>query len=233
MRVSFIIPTMNERSNIAAAVESAWSAGAAEVIVADGGSIDGTLEVAEQVECTLVRSPTGRAIQQNSGAAEASGDVLLFQHADTRLVKDGVRQIEAALGEERVVCGAFAQQIEAGGRLYRWLEWGNAFRVRRMGVAYGDQAVFVRRHVFADVGGFPEVGLLEDLLLMRELRSRYGSPVLLDGPLKISARRWQENGVIRQTARNWFILSLHKLGVRPNALAGFYPRHDARPVVES
>ena len=138
MRVSFIIPTMNEQSNVESAVESAWRAGAAEVIVADGGSTDATLVIAERIECRLVRSAAGRAAQQNAGAAEASGDVLLFQHADTRLVEAGVQQIEAALTDERVACGAFVQHIDAEGTLYRWLEQGNAFRVRRWGVAYGD-----------------------------------------------------------------------------------------------
>lgn len=224
---------MNEQPNIEAAVESAWRAGAAEVIVVDGGSHDGTQQIAERIDCTLVPAETGRAKQQNAGAAAASGEVLLFLHADTRLVEDGVRQIEAALRDERTVCGAFRQSIDAEGVLYRWLEWGNAFRVRRIRTAYGDQGIFVRSEIFADVGGFPNVPILEDLILMRELRRRGASPVLLEGPLQISARRWQDNGVIRQTARNWMILSLYKLGRRPEALASWYPRHDVKGLTES
>ena len=86
----------------------------------------------------------------------------------------------------------------------------------------------MRRGVFAAVGGFPQVALLEDLLLMKALRRSIGRPVLLPGPLLVSARRWQNNGVVRQTARNWFILSLFKLGVQPDTLAGLYRRHDAQ-----
>lgn len=233
MRVSFIIPTMNERANVEQSVESAWRAGAAEVIVVDGGSTDGTLQIAERLECKLVRSNAGRATQQNAAAARATGDVLLFQHADTRLIADGVSQIESALVDARIACGAFKQRIDAAGVLYRWLECGNAFRVRRLGVAYGDQGLFIRRDLFTEVGGFPNVPILEDLLLLRELRRRSHFPVLLEGPLQISARRWQKYGVIRQTMQNWRILALYKMGVAPEALAGLYRRHDTQVVVGS
>jgi hypothetical protein len=109
--------------------------------------------------------------------------------------------------------------------LYRCLDRGNAARVRWRGSAYGDQAIWMRRQLFFDLGGFPDVPLLEDLLLMRRFRRR-AWPVLLPGPLHVSARRWQRHGVMRQTLRNWSILAAHACGASPQRLAHWYRRHD-------
>jgi rSAM/selenodomain-associated transferase 2 len=224
--VSIIIPAFNEAERIVAAVSRAVTSGAQEVIVVDGGSEDGTLELARQQPCQTLSGPRGRAVQQNLGARHARGDVVLFLHADTWLEPDGVRQIGAACDDPRVVAGAFRQRIEAEGRLYRLLEWGNAWRARRRGLPYGDQGIFVRRTAFEAVGGFPEMRLLEDLLLMKRLR-RQTKPVLLPGPLHVDARRWRRHGVLRQTARNWLILTAARLGVHPDRLAEFYAAHES------
>ena len=225
VRVSVIIPALNEAANIAAAIDGAWQAGAHEVIVVDGGSADGTLEIATRQKCLALSSVRGRAVQQNVGARRASGDVLLFLHADTWLAAGGVGQIVEAMQPARVVAGAFRQRIDAAGVLYRLLERGNALRAR-WGRPYGDQGIFVRREVFERVGGFPEVRLLEDVLFVRQLR-RLGRLALLPGPLHVSARRWRRHGVVRQTLRNWRILAAAKLGVSPDQLAGLYPPHES------
>ncbi|MDP6447654.1 MAG: TIGR04283 family arsenosugar biosynthesis glycosyltransferase [Pirellulaceae bacterium] len=227
MRATIIIPAINEASHIEGAVDSAWRAGASEVIVVDGGSQDGCDQLAEQSNCRLLRSPPGRACQQNAGAAAATGDVLVFQHADSYFAAGALAQLTERATDPAAQCGAFYQRIDADGVRYRLLERGNASRVRRLGVAYGDQGIFVRRELFEQIGGFPEVRLLEDLLLLKELR-RHSWPQLLPGPLHISARRWQQNGVIRQTLRNWRILMAYKLGVKPDDLVKHYPRHDNR-----
>lgn len=224
MQISIVIPAWNEVDRIAAAVRRACETGAHEVIVADGTSRDGTAEAARAAGAAVVECRRGRAVQQNTAAHQARGDVLLFLHADTWLAADGGTQIERALADSRVLCGAFRQRIEADGRLYRWLERGNAWRAARRGLPYGDQGIFIRRAVFDDVGGFPECQLLEDLLLMRRLRRR-AWPVLLPGPLHVSARRWQRYGVVGQTARNCLLLSAERLGVHPDRLASFYPPH--------
>jgi rSAM/selenodomain-associated transferase 2 len=222
MTISIIIPAWNEVELIAQSVARAWATGPCEVLLADGGSDDGTADAAQVAGAVVVPAPRGRALQQNAAARQVQGDVLLFLHADTWLARDGLRQIDQALAESQAECGAFRQQIEADGRIYRLLEMGNAWRAARRGLPYGDQGIFVRRRVFEELGGFPEVHLMEDLMLMKRLRRR-GWPVLLPGPLYVSARRWQRHGVVGQTARNWLLLAAARLGAHPNRLARFYP----------
>lgn len=224
MKVSVIIPALNESAAIANAVERAWHAGAFEVVVVDGGSRDDTREIARRERCLLIESERGRAVQQNAGADRARGEVLLFLHADTWLSAGAVDQIVEALADQRILGGAFRQRIEASGRVYRWLERGNAWRVERRGLPYGDQGIFVRREVFFELGRFPPVDLMEDVLLMKKLRRR-ARPVLLTGPLHVDARRWQKRGVIRQTLRNWTLMAALQFGVSPDRLARFYPPH--------
>ena len=221
VNVSIVIPVLNEEARIATAIERAWAAGGSQVIVVDGGSKDETAEIARDARCQFLASPPGRAQQQNFGAAEATGEVLLFLHADTWLAKGAAAQIPPALRDPRVVCGAFLQAIDAEGRAYRLLERGNALRARVLGLAYGDQGIFVLRKTFQAIGGFPKVRLMEDLLLMRTLRTLH-PPRLLPGPLHVSPRRWQQEGVVGRTLRNWSLLAAESLGVPPDRLAQFY-----------
>jgi rSAM/selenodomain-associated transferase 2 len=221
VKVSVIIPALNEAERIENAIERAWQAGADDVIVVDGASDDDTAARVANSHCRFVASARGRAVQQNFGAKTATGDVLLFLHADTWLPSGAVDQIRDALRQPGVVAGAFRQRIEARGLGYRIMERGNALRVRFFGRAYGDQGIFVRRDVFERVGGFPDEPFLEDLLLMRRL-NRVGRPVLLPGPIHVGARRWQRRGLARQTLRNWAILAAHWLGATPKSLARWY-----------
>ncbi|MEX2176938.1 MAG: TIGR04283 family arsenosugar biosynthesis glycosyltransferase [Pirellulaceae bacterium] len=226
MQFSVVIPALNEGATIRRAARSAWEAGASQVIVADGGSDDETAELAERENCRVALAPRGRARQQNAGAALATADVLLFLHADAALAPEVGAQLAAAFANPRVLSCAFQQRIEARGRAYRWLERANAQRVRWLGLPYGDQALGVRREVFEQLGGFPDVPLLEDLLLMRQLRQR-SWPLLLPGPVFVSPRRWQQQGLIRQTLSNWGILTGYACGIPPAKLAAWYRRHDA------
>jgi len=223
--ISVVIPALNEAAGIAAAVGRARLAGADEVIVADGGSTDSTSRLASEAGATVVKSPRGRATQQNAGADAATGQVLLFLHADNWLEQDACKQVQQAFESNAAVHGAFRQKIQAKGRIYRWLEAGNAWRVSRWGLPYGDQGIFIMRQKFIDVGGFPSVPLMEDYILMQTLRKKT-QPVLLDGPLHVSARRWQKHGALRQTFRNWFIIAAYRCGVPPARLAALYQRHD-------
>jgi rSAM/selenodomain-associated transferase 2 len=224
VQLSIVIPALNEADHIERAVVSAWRAGGDEVIVVDGDSADDTAAIASKLRCQLICSPRGRALQLNAGAAVAAGDVLLFLHADNWLAASDIKQqIERALVNPRRVHGAMQQQIDARPIGYRGLEAGNAARVRLLGLPYGDQAIFIRRETFRQLGGFPVEPLLEDLLLMQRVR-RLAWPALLSGPVGVSARRWERHGIVGQTLRNWWLTARHTLGASPASLARHYTR---------
>ena len=216
-----MIPTLNEAGSIAATIERTRGLGECEIIVADGGSTDGTLQQAAAADRCLSVEP-GRAAQQNAGAQQSQADVLLFLHADCWLEDGAFDAMRSALDDPHVIGGCFQQRIEADGRRYRLLEWGNAQRVRRLRWAYGDQGIFLWRRKFESVGGFANVRLMEDWLLSKRLKHE-GDFVLLESKIHISARRWQRKGVIRQTLWNWLFITLAQCGVSPNRLADFYP----------
>ncbi len=222
MKISVIIPTLNEAVRLPAAVSSARAGGCFEVIVGDGGSTDATTHVAGTLGCRVVTAPRGRGPQQNAAARIASGDVLLFLHADSRLPGDAAEQIRGAIARDGVQVGAFRQRIERPEWPYRILEVGNALRVRTLRLAYGDQAIFIRRDLFFALQGFPEWPLMEDVGLMQKLRRLGHRPVLLRGPVFVSARRWERCGIVRQTVRNWSLLAAFFCGVSPDRLARHY-----------
>ncbi len=232
MKISIIIPTLNEVAGIVQAIHRAQACNPHEIIVVDGGSNDGTVDLVRKCDCHLLRTERGRALQQNAGARHATGQALLFLHADSWLASDGLAQVEKALSQSSTRVGVFRHRIEADGCLYRLLESGNAMRVRWLKMAYGDQGIFITREFLEQVGGFPDVPLLEDVLLMRQAR-RSSRVALLPGPLFISARRWQKHGVIRQTARNWALLTAERLGVSPRRLAAYYEPHHVQAQEET
>lgn len=163
----------------------------------------------------------------NAGARVAASDFLLFLHADNWLVKNGCQQLRSLGTHDENVFGGFQQKIEAERRIYRWIERGNAWRIRWRGLVYGDQAFFIRRSLFESAGGFPNIPLMEDLSFSTKLKS-FGRPLLLSGPTFVGARRWQENGVVMQTLRNWFLGAAFLVGASPDWLAKKYRRHDAK-----
>lgn len=226
MRLSIIIPTLNESRHVAEAVRRAGALLPSDVTIADGGSNDNTVALAAEAGCRIVTTAPGRARQQNAAARHADGDTLLFLHADTWLPPVAHEQISLALSDATVIGGAFRQRIDAPGLKFRALEHGNAYRARVLRLPFGDQGLFFRREVFERLGGFPEVDLMEDLLLSRAAR-RVGKLALLPGPLNVSARRWLRHGVVRQTVRNWSFIVAERLGVSPNRLAKHYRRHDS------
>ncbi len=219
--VSVIIPCLNGEAQIAKAIASASNAGADEIIVVDGGSTDDTVMIARQSARVVVSPKAGRAGQQNFGASLATGDVLLFLHADCRLSSDGVTELSKRLNVGDVVGGCFQQKIDASELRFRIMEAGNAWRVRLLKWAYGDQAIFVKRDVFERLNGFPSIRFMEDLFFMKKLKS-VGHVVLLNSRLIVSARRWQHQGILRQTLRNWLLISAAHMGVSPDRLARYY-----------
>lgn len=224
MKVSVIIPTLNEADIIELSIRRAWDCGASEVIVSDGGSADSTVEIASASNCQLIRSGRGRGIQLNAGAAIATGDVLLFLHADNWLAPSGCQQIQDCISRFGCpACGAFRQRIESQRKIYRLIESGNRLRVSLFSLAYGDQGIFVTRDLFNTVEGFPEIALMEDFSFSRRIRKhrRYR---LLDGPLFISPRRWEHRGPVRQTILNWTMVVAYLSGASPERLANKYYR---------
>jgi rSAM/selenodomain-associated transferase 2 len=221
MPVSIIIPTLNEASCLGETIRGLRAQRPLEIIVADGGSTDGTHTAAANAD-RLVTAPRGRASQMNAGAAHARGDVLLFLHADCWLENGALGQAERILQRRGVVAGCFTMRVQASGMLYRWIDFVANARVRLTGICYGDQGLFVRRDVFKEVGGFPPVRFLEDVGLSRRL-CRRGRIAVVPAWIGVFARRWKRVGILRQTVRNWTLLSLAVAGVHPDWLASFYP----------
>ena len=223
MRISVIIPTINESESIRAAVEHAIGAGADEVVIADGGSTDDTIAIAKSLGCEIAKSNPARGTQLNAGAKLATGDVFLFLHADSRIAKDVCQQIRER--QQPFVFGAFRQKIMADGWKFRLIERGNALRVRWRGLAYGDQGIFATRQAFESCNGFQDIPLMEDVALSDQLK-KIGWPILLDGPIEVGTRRWLKGGAIRQTIKNWYLYTRYRLGSSPERLAEIYGRHD-------
>jgi rSAM/selenodomain-associated transferase 2 len=221
MPISVIIPTLNEAACLAATLRSVRAERPAEVLVVDGGSSDATCTVAREAD-RLLRGPRGRAAQMNHGAAHATGDVLLFLHADCTLEPGALRAAEQGLGKRGVAAGCYQMTVTAPGPLYRLIDACATARVRLTGLVYGDQGLFVERRLFERLGGFPPLRLLEDVFLSRALRRR-GRVVVAPRRIFVSPRRWQRQGVLRQTLRNWALTALAAGGVHPDRLAAFYP----------
>lgn len=217
--ISVVIPAINEQAVIANAVRSALAAGARDVIVADGGSEDSTIDAATAAGASqIVRSQPGRGVQLNEGGSVASGEFVLFLHADNELGEHCLTQITE---HPDATWGAFRQQIDSPRSVFRLIERGNAMRVKYRRMPFGDQAMFVRRTVFRDQGGFAEIPLMEDVELSKRLR-KVANPILLEGPLTISARRWETHGVVRQTLRNLSIQLSYACGQSPEELKQRY-----------
>jgi rSAM/selenodomain-associated transferase 2 len=218
--VSVIIPTLNEESCLAQTLRALRQQGPCEIIVADGGSSDGTRGAAAGAD-RFLEAPRGRAAQMNAGAAAAGGEVLLFLHADC--VPEAGALVEAVrLLRPGVAAGCFHMRVDAEGPLYRLIDACATARVRLTGIVYGDQGLFVRREVFERAGGFPPLRLMEDVFFSRTLR-RMGRVVVAPRRVVVSPRRWQRSGLVRQTLRNWALTALAAGGVHPDRLAAFYP----------
>jgi rSAM/selenodomain-associated transferase 2 len=192
-----------------------------QVIVADGGSSDGTRALARAADLVL-DAPRGRARQMNAGAAHATGDVLLFLHADCRLEDGALEEAERCLGGLGVAAGCFTMTVQAPGWLYRSIDACATARVRLTGLAYGDQGLFLHRALFHRLGGFPPLRLMEDVFFSRLLRC-HGRLLVGRRRIYVSPRRWQRAGVIRQTLRNWLLTALAAGGIHPDRLAAYYP----------
>lgn len=222
--ISVIIPTLNEAGHIEGAVRSVLEAPGgikAEVVVVDGNSTDGTPALARGAGALVITSPAGRGLQMNRGATHATGEILLILHADTRLPVGWGQAVVNALARPGVSGGAFTLKINEPGWRFRLVERLTLLRARRLGLIYGDQAIFTKRDTFDRIGGFKNLPLFEELDYVMKLKGQ-GRVVILDERVVTSARRWVSSGIVANTIRNWFLLGLYKLGFDPSALYRWY-----------
>ncbi len=216
--LSVIIPTLNEQDRLAASIASVLMESGVEIIVVDGQSDDRTIEIADALGVRVVSAPRSRGRQLNAGVAASRGKVLLFLHADTLLPPHYLRSVMSLLAAHDTVAGAFRLRIDAEGLSSRLVEIGANFRscIRRL--PYGDQAMFMSRRMFDRVGGFPELGQMEDYVLVHRLRKMGRISTSCDA-VRTSARRWQKHGVWRTTLLHQTMIAAYHLGVSPGRIA--------------
>lgn len=231
--ISVVIPVWREEKRIDGALNDLFKVIGdfpCELILVDGDSRGATLEVVKRrsphllgipFHCRL--SPKGRANQMNCGAEKTIAPILIFLHADTRLPLGALSLIVESLNQSpEVVGGAFDLDIDSSSWLLKVIARVSSWRSRITRIPYGDQAIFLRREAFEAVGGFASVPLMEDVILMRAIKRRGMKIRFLDAKVVTSPRRWEKEGVIRCTLRNWMLIVLFFLGVSPQALARFY-----------
>jgi len=223
--VSVIIPALNEEGRIAETLRRARQAGADEIIVVDGGSADGTRRSARPLADAVVSAPRGRAVQMNAGASCATGDILLFLHADTLLPAGAVEAVRWACRSPAIIGGRFDVELAPSTPLLRLTALLMNWRSRISRIATGDQGIFVRRAIFERLGGYADLPLMEDIDLSRRLK-RSGRLACLPQRVTTSARRWQTHGVIKTILLMWTLRALYWLGVAPVRLRRLYD--DAR-----
>ncbi len=222
MKVSVIVPVLNEETTIGAALDSLGESGADEILVVDGGSEDRTTDICARRNCRLLRAERGRARQMNAGAAAATGDAFVFLHADSRLGEGAVRRAVEALATPGVVGGAFRLRLAPGGVPARLVSLAINLRSRLLRAATGDQALFVRRDAFFAAGGFPDIPFLEDVAMWRRLGAV--GRLVIDRPcVTTSSRRFVESGWLRTVLAMWRIRVMYRLGASPDRLKRVYP----------
>ncbi|HYA14281.1 MAG TPA: TIGR04283 family arsenosugar biosynthesis glycosyltransferase [Syntrophales bacterium] len=222
---SFIIPVWNEESVILRTIEhilSLQSAAGAEIIVVDGDPAGKTMEIARRASVKTVISERGRGSQMNHGAALAAGNILIFLHADTRLPPYALGLIDTVMRDESCTAGAFDLAIDSERPVFRLIEKAASLRSRLTRVPYGDQAVFMRKDVFNELGGFRNIPIMEDVEIMRRIKRRGGKICIIDKAVRTSSRRWDREGIVYTTLRNWLLITLYLLGVKPEKLVKFY-----------
>lgn len=235
MKLSIIIPTLNEAETIGALLGdlSPLRAEGAELILVDCGSRDATLARAVGGVDQILDAPRGRAAQMNAGAQAATGDLFWFLHADTRVPEDAIAALQRAAAKAGSALdeawagfwGRFDVQLSGRHPLLRLVERGMNARSRLTGIATGDQGLFVSRAAFERVGGFPPLALMEDLALSAALR-RLARPVCLRARLRASSRRWEQGGVLRTILLMWRLRLAYTLGADPDRLAARYHGHE-------
>jgi len=222
-KISIIIPTLNEEAILAQTLAHCKGLDQLEVVVVDGGSQDDTAQLAAALGAKVIHTKPGKAGQMNAGASAASGEVLVFLHADTRLPQNFSRRILAALEQNGVVAGAFRLHIDSHAPGIRFIERVANWRSRYLKMPYGDQALFMKKALFQKVGGFAQVPIMEDFILVRRLK-HLGKIIILPEFVITSPRRWIHLGVLRPWLINQLIVIAYYLGISPDRLSRWYRR---------
>ncbi len=224
MRFSIIIPALNEASTIQSCLLGLQSIrNRAEIILVDGGSTDNTLELAESLVDITIISAKGRAIQMNTGAEIATGDILVFLHADTFLPYDALELLNQAINSENKHWGRFDIQLRGTQYLLKVIATLMNWRSRITGIATGDQVIFVNKTLFDSIGGYPDIALMEDICICTTLK-KISPPICLGAKVSSSGRRWEKNGVFKTILLMWCLRLQYFLGARPETLSILYSR---------
>jgi rSAM/selenodomain-associated transferase 2 len=221
MLVSVIVPTLNEEHSILACLSALQPLrNRCEIIVVDGGSSDKTRSIAEEWADRLILSKKGRARQMNTGAQAATGDILIFLHADTFLPENALDLIQQQV-ERNGEWGRFDIQLSGGHFMFKVIGQLMNWRSRLTGIATGDQALFVTKNAFISAGGYPEIALMEDIAFSKALK-KTRAPICLKAKVTSSSRKWQQNGIIRTILLMWSLRLQYFFGADPEALAQRY-----------
>jgi rSAM/selenodomain-associated transferase 2 len=222
---SIIIPVLHESSTINRAIDHINTVSSdfdVEIIVIDGDPEERTIHSITDKKVTKLISQKGRGKQMNTGAFLAHGDVLLFLHADTRLPESAFAFIADVMDKKEHVGGAFELGIKSDRRVFRLIEKLVSLRTRLIRIPYGDQAIFIKREFFNRINGFREIPIMEDVDLMRRIRKSGYTIYIVPEKVKTSPRRWEREGVLYCTLRNWILTILYLLGAKPENLAKYY-----------
>lgn len=220
--ISVIVPVLNEQDNIPSLAKS-LEGGDFEVILVDGGSSDATVELAGEYMFTVITSQPGRGLQQNTGALQAHGKILLFLHADTSLPENFATAVLQEVVKDGFIAGAFRLQIEEPTLSMRFIAACANLRSRLFQLPYGDQAIFISRDNFIKLQMFPNLPIMEDYIFIKRAK-KHGRIAILDKTVVTSARRWRRLGVIRTTLINQLVLLGFFFKVSPDKLALLYRR---------
>ena len=223
LTLSVIVPVLNEATGINGVIGHLRDLDrSAEIIVVDGDPAGGTIRNIADRDVVAVLSAPGRANQMNRGASVARGDTLLFLHADTFLPSRAFNAIRRCLADPEKIGGAFGLGVDSPRWYFRVTEQYVSLRTVLTRLPFGDQAIFLRRKYFESIGGFAPLPIMEDVELMTRIRRRGDRICLVPAKVMTSARRWEREGVVSATLRNWMLQFLYCCGVPPKKLARFY-----------
>jgi len=225
MKISVIIPVLHEREKINEILDSIKSIAADvpyEMIVVDGDASGDTIAHISDSSVITLTTPRGRAFQMNAGAAKACGDILLFLHADTLLPPKAFTKIITALSSSNFIGGAFDLKIQNRQWIFRAIGLAASWKHRLTRVPYGDQAIFILRRYFENMGGYAGIPLMEDVELMKRVKRQRGRIIIVPAAVITSSRKWETDGVFYAIIRNWIIQVLYLFGMPARHLIKYY-----------